>query len=195
MRKIIPCCLGCGKNFTQSLFKAWCSLECKVSHTDKSAKNDTTVLDDLKKEEKKKLQKQYNKRKRAIKSQRKKETAIAKAKRVLRKYGLLPDEMSFGATSFYNSDAWRQARYRVIKRHGRVCMACGVTSGEMHVDHIKPRSKFPELELDQSNLQILCKDCNLGKSNKDQTDWRPKSTGHLPSEQGIAPLLRSAERS
>jgi len=44
----------------------------------------------------------------------------------------------------------------------------------LHVDHIKPRSKYPELSLTFSNLQILCEDCNFGKSNIDQTDWRPE---------------------
>jgi 5-methylcytosine-specific restriction endonuclease McrA len=42
----------------------------------------------------------------------------------------------------------------------------------MHVDHILPRSKFPELELDIDNLQVLCEECNLAKSNIDTTDWR-----------------------
>jgi 5-methylcytosine-specific restriction endonuclease McrA len=73
---------------------------------------------------------------------------------------------------FYDSTAWRELRYRVIKAQGRRCMACGSTSKTIHVDHIKPRSKHPELELEFSNLQVLCVDCNLGKSNKDHTDWR-----------------------
>lgn len=54
-------------------------------------------------------------------------------------------------------------------------MCCGANPSDgvkMHVDHIKPRSKFPELALVLDNLQILCEDCNLGKSNKDETDWR-----------------------
>ncbi|MFC6439812.1 HNH endonuclease [Bowmanella sp. JS7-9] len=33
----------------------------------------------------------------------------------------------------------------------------------LHVDHVKPRAKFPELALDINNLQILCETCNLGK--------------------------------
>ena len=53
-------------------------------------------------------------------------------------------------------------------------MLCAKTKGVMHVDHIKPRSKFPDLELEFDNLQILCKACNLGKSNKDQTDFRQR---------------------
>lgn len=73
---------------------------------------------------------------------------------------------------FYDSRAWRDLRYRVIREQGRKCAACGRTDGELHVDHIKPRSKFPELELVQSNLQVLCRACNLGKGNTDEIDWR-----------------------
>jgi hypothetical protein len=53
-------------------------------------------------------------------------------------------------------------------------MSCGVTavSVQIHVDHIKPRSSYPELELDIKNLQVLCRDCNLGKSNTCETDLR-----------------------
>jgi 5-methylcytosine-specific restriction endonuclease McrA len=44
----------------------------------------------------------------------------------------------------------------------------------MHIDHIKPKSKFPDLALTEENLQILCRDCNLGKSNRFNTDFRLK---------------------
>ncbi|MGE4613767.1 MAG: HNH endonuclease signature motif containing protein, partial [Planctomycetota bacterium] len=40
----------------------------------------------------------------------------------------------------------------------------------IHVDHIVPLSKGGETTLD--NLQVLCIDCNLGKGNRDDTDWR-----------------------
>ena len=42
----------------------------------------------------------------------------------------------------------------------------------MHVDHILPRSKYPELELWFMNQQVLCKWCNWEKSNTDYTDYR-----------------------
>lgn len=74
---------------------------------------------------------------------------------------------------FYQSREWLELRYRVLAKYGRTCMCCGRTDGEMHVDHIKPRSKYPELELIFSNLQILCRHCNVGKSNKDDKDFRP----------------------
>ena len=55
-------------------------------------------------------------------------------------------------------------------------MSCGRNPKEhsisIQVDHIKPRIKYPNLELDEANLQILCADCNQGKSYTDETDWR-----------------------
>ncbi len=75
---------------------------------------------------------------------------------------------------FYDSEAWLKLRYRVLKFYGRKCMLCGETDCVIQVDHIRPRSKFPELELEFSNMQVLCKPCNKGKSNIDDTDWRPK---------------------
>ena len=77
---------------------------------------------------------------------------------------------------FYASKQWRDLRYAVIERHKGKCCACGQSYKEhgvvMHVDHIKPRSKYPELELDPGNLQLLCEICNVAKSNKYETDWR-----------------------
>jgi hypothetical protein len=75
---------------------------------------------------------------------------------------------------FYRSQEWRKVRYEALKRYGRKCVCCGAEPPYvvLHVDHIKPRSKHPELELDINNLQILCEDCNLGKSNTDEIDYR-----------------------
>lgn len=79
-------------------------------------------------------------------------------------------------TDFYQSDEWRRLRYRAIKLYGRKCMCCNRTAKDhgivIHVDHIKPRSKFPRLELDIQNMQILCEDCNMGKSNVYYDDYR-----------------------
>ena len=80
-------------------------------------------------------------------------------------------------SAFYISKEWRKVRVRVLEKYECKCMMCGrspkVHGIVIHVDHIKPRSKRPELELDITNLQILCEDCNLGKSNRYETDWRP----------------------
>ena len=57
-------------------------------------------------------------------------------------------------------------------------MACGrskkIHGIVIHVDHIKPRSIYPDLALTYDNLQLLCEDCNLGKGNKCEIDWRPE---------------------
>ena len=80
-----------------------------------------------------------------------------------------------GRQAFYQGDEWLEVRYRALKLHGGRCQCCGrrpLECGPLHVDHIKPRSKYPALELDINNLQVLCQDCNFGKSNRDETDWR-----------------------
>jgi len=75
---------------------------------------------------------------------------------------------------FYWSEEWRVLRYKALLKHGKRCQCCGATSedSKLHVDHVKPRSKYPSLELRLDNLQILCEDCNKGKGAWDQTDHR-----------------------
>lgn len=77
---------------------------------------------------------------------------------------------------FYKSEGWREVRFAALKRADGCCTLCGRSKRMhdvvLHVDHIKPRSRFPHLSLDPSNLQVLCEDCNIGKSNRDTTDWR-----------------------
>lgn len=78
-------------------------------------------------------------------------------------------------SDFYDSPAWHTLRYAALRRSNGCCELCGeskATGAIIQVDHIKPRSKFPQLELDQENLQVLCKPCNMGKSNRDSIDWR-----------------------
>ncbi len=77
--------------------------------------------------------------------------------------------------NFYRSLAWRQLRYLALKNSGGGCNCCGAQASQgaiLHVDHIKPISKFPELRLSLDNVQVLCEDCNVGKGSWDQTDWR-----------------------
>jgi len=75
---------------------------------------------------------------------------------------------------FYSSQAWRKLRYKILVEQGKRCANCKTRSinKEYHVDHIKPRSLYPHLALDPKNMQVLCKDCNLGKSNKWEVDHR-----------------------
>lgn len=75
---------------------------------------------------------------------------------------------------FYSSEKWIKLRTEVLRTYGKRCMKCGESKVEIHVDHIKPRSLFPKLELCFDNLQVLCRKCNLDKSNFHSTDYRNK---------------------
>jgi HNH endonuclease len=67
---------------------------------------------------------------------------------------------------FYTTPEWRTARLAVIHRDGRVCKMCSLhilLKRDITVDHVRPRSKFPQLALDLGNLQVLCRSCNSSK--------------------------------
>lgn len=84
---------------------------------------------------------------------------------------------SFDNRKFYKSREWQELRVRVLEKYDCKCMMCGRSPKDhgvvLNVDHIKPRSKYPELSLCFENLQILCGACNRGKLNKYETDYRP----------------------
>lgn len=82
---------------------------------------------------------------------------------------------------FYNSRAWLkvsfEAKVKNRQRYGghNECELCHRRRPEVksfHTDHIEPRSLCPERALDPTNLQVLCDECNIGKSNRDNTDFR-----------------------
>lgn len=113
-----------------------------------------------------------------------------RAKQAIQRASNSPD------ADFYKSRAWREVRYAALVRSDGRCCACGFSSrqgAELHVDHIKPRSLYPALALELDNLQVLCADCNLGKSNKDATDWRSEKTLDMQeySDGSIGAILRS----
>jgi hypothetical protein len=65
-------------------------------------------------------------------------------------------------------------RFRVLDKDDYKCRACGRTPYKdgvtLHVDHIQPRSKGGTD--DDENLQTLCSECNIGKSNRSSRDLR-----------------------
>ncbi len=79
--------------------------------------------------------------------------------------------------AFLRSYEWRKLRMQALKLHGAKCLCCGITphdGAKITVDHIQPRKTHPHLALELDNLQILCNECNHGKGNWDDTDWRVK---------------------
>ena len=83
----------------------------------------------------------------------------------------------FDKQRFYSSRAWRALRYATLhkncERYGVLtCEVCRSIGGPFHCDHIEPLSKAWGRRLDPTNVQVMCGDCNLGKGNRDQIDWR-----------------------
>ena len=100
------------------------------------------------------------------------------AKRPAKKtFPTLTAGVDVASDAFLMTYEWRKLRMQALKKYGPRCMCCGATPASgavMNVDHIKPRKTWPSLALDINNLQILCHECNHGKGNWDQTDWRSK---------------------
>jgi predicted restriction endonuclease len=60
---------------------------------------------------------------------------------------------------------WRQ-RAIVLMQDGATCRLCGaspLTGARMHIDHIVPWDQGGQTVVE--NLQVLCEQCNVGKSN------------------------------
>jgi hypothetical protein len=94
---------------------------------------------------------------------------------------------------FFQSREWLELRYRALDASKGVCGCCGQRGGAgnpLQVDHVKPRSKHPELALTPTNLQVLCRNCNMGKSNKSDTDWRFVPSTPMEIQNSVAPETR-----
>ena len=91
--------------------------------------------------------------------------------------GFVQDNDDIWDSRFATAPVSTGVRYEVLKRANKRCELCGVQEGDegyedrlpLHIDHIVPRSKGGSNEID--NLQVLCRACNLGKSNRDDTDF------------------------
>jgi rubredoxin len=74
---------------------------------------------------------------------------------------------------FYSSPEWVKLRNIVIDEEGRICAECHRQindDNDLTVDHIRPRSKYPDLSLKRENLRVLCRRCNSIKKDKELAD-------------------------
>jgi len=95
---------------------------------------------------------------------------MAKISERIRELAELRKERIEQQEQFYSSPEWVMLRSQVIKEEENICASCGKRirkQDDITVDHIKPRSKYPELALDRQNLQVLCRKCNSSKRDKE----------------------------
>lgn len=171
-------CKICGKNYQRIIgkFKKCCSQECREKSSKKLAKcvpscSLTTMFTrDVKFVDGSWHIQQYCESCLVTTYLSKSSDQITAVKEKIKKQS--KDRINRYGDSFYSSQKWLALRYQVFSKYGKKCQCCGSKEGVMHIDHIKPRSKYRSLELDINNLQVLCNDCNIGKSNLDETDWR-----------------------
>lgn len=81
-------------------------------------------------------------------------------------------------TDFYQSKEWAALKKKVYARYGRKCHVTGWTEADgitLSIDHIKPRKKFPKLELVMENMQVMELGLNKIKSDRimSKSDYRP----------------------
>jgi hypothetical protein len=70
---------------------------------------------------------------------------------------------------FLDTNEWLELRYTIMERDGFRCTLCGRDASDgvkLQVDHVKPRSLYPELEKDPANCRTACSDCNQGKGQR-----------------------------
>jgi 5-methylcytosine-specific restriction endonuclease McrA len=67
---------------------------------------------------------------------------------------------------------WRRLREQVLAEEP-VCRWCRVRPSTV-VDHILPRSLYPHLAHERSNLAGSCWPCNGSKHNRLPGQWKPK---------------------
>jgi 5-methylcytosine-specific restriction endonuclease McrA len=93
---------------------------------------------------------------------------------------------------FLKLEVWNRLRYDVHEDNDGLCEVCGHDGrnrGGLNVDHKRNRRDYPQLALLWSNLQILCGDCNKGKGNRYNTDWRKRRP---PREKAASQFTPSA---
>jgi 5-methylcytosine-specific restriction endonuclease McrA len=64
--------------------------------------------------------------------------------------------------TYYSKKEWDPVRKKVFERDGDTCYVCGGKATQ--VDHLLPKSKYPELALSLENLKPICWPCNREKN-------------------------------
>ena len=72
----------------------------------------------------------------------------------MKRYITILGDLISGKPASLRSSHWETVRKHFLKAHP-ACAACGIVD-DLQVHHIKPFHLHPELELDTTNLVVLC---------------------------------------
>ena len=83
--------------------------------------------------------------------------------------------ISLEKRKFYSSYAWQKLRNRKVKEHP-YCERCWskwkiITTENLQGHHIKSFKDYPELRLDEDNVVVFCRVCNLQVGDSSVIDW------------------------
>lgn len=90
---------------------------------------------------------------------------------LVRKNELVLDTIKINEAAEQKVKIMPAIRWQVFQRDNWKCVSCGRNADDgiiLHIDHIIPRSKGGKDTFE--NYQTLCNICNIGKSNKDDTN-------------------------
>ena len=82
----------------------------------------------------------------------------------LRRHVAVREQRGPRRQQFYRSLEWREFRQRALELLPPACVGCGRTDVAVELDHIIPVRLRPDLALDLSNVQRLCKSCHSRKT-------------------------------
>ncbi len=91
------------------------------------------------------------------------------------------------AAAFYKSKEWLRCREIVLIRDGYLCQPClrnGKLTPANTVHHIKHYEDYPELALDEDNLESICPSCH----NKEHPE---KGKGKKETKRTKIPVIKS----
>ncbi len=101
-------------------------------------------------------------------------SALKKCKQTFKNYHKLTrdDVYSLYSTWALSSEG-RQWKLEQIKKYGNRCPECNkeINKNNCNIDRKHPRSKYPWLAWNISNLWVLCTQCNTNKSNKEWKEY------------------------
>lgn len=76
-----------------------------------------------------------------------------------------------------SSRKWGKFRLQIIERDNYHCQRClhkygRIETTRLEVHHIRPRSKYPELIFERTNVITLCKTCNISLGTRETLDFK-----------------------